>query len=57
MFQGFLAASGTGCLESVKGTMKSQDYQGSLEQNVLSNVRKLCLSHKYWVLQQNNDPK
>ena len=31
MFWGCFAASGTGCLESVQGTMKSEDYQGILE--------------------------
>ncbi|KAI4892854.1 hypothetical protein NFI96_022929 [Prochilodus magdalenae] len=44
MFWGCFAASGTGCLESVQGTMKSQDYQGILERNVLPSVRKLGLS-------------
>ena len=47
MFWGCFAASGTGCLESVQGTMKSQDYQGILERNVLPSVRKLGL----WVSQ------
>lgn len=57
MFWGCFAAPGTGCLESVQGTMKSQDYQGILERNVLPSVRKLCLSRRSWVLQQDNDPK
>ncbi|KAG2465172.1 TCB1 transposase, partial [Polypterus senegalus] len=57
MFWGCFAASGTGCLESVQGTMKSQDYQGILERNVLASVRKLGLSRRSWVLQQDNDPK
>ena len=35
MFWGCFAASGTGYHKSVQGTMKSQDYQGILEQNVL----------------------
>ena len=48
MFWGCFAASGTGCLESVQGPMKSQDYQGILE---------LGLSRRSWVLQQDNDPK
>ena len=51
------ATSGTGCLESVQGTMKYQDYQGILERNVLPSVRKLGLSHRSWVLQQDNEPK
>ena len=38
MFWGCFAASGTGCLESVQGTMKSQDYEGILERNVLPSV-------------------
>ncbi|KAI4893256.1 hypothetical protein NFI96_003447 [Prochilodus magdalenae] len=44
MFCGCFAASGTGCLESVQGTMKSQDYQEILERNVLPSVRKIGLS-------------
>lgn len=31
MFWGYFAASGTVYLESVQGTIKSQDYQGILE--------------------------
>lgn len=63
MFWGSFDASGTGCLESVQGTMKcqeqhSQDSQsGILEQNVLPSVRKLGLIHRSWVLQQDNDSK
>ncbi len=53
----FWVASGTGCLESVQGTMKSQDYQGILKQDLLPSFRKFCLSCKSWVLQQNNDQK
>lgn len=34
MFWGYFVASGTECLESVQGTMKSEDYQGILERNV-----------------------
>ena len=37
--------------------MKSQDYQSILERNVLPNVRKLGLSRRLWVFQQNKDPK
>ena len=48
---------GTGCLESVQGSMKPQDYQGILERNVLPSVRKLGLSRRSWVFQQDNDPK
>lgn len=57
MFWSCFAASGTGCPESVQGTMKSQDYQGILERTVLPSVRKLGLSRRSWVLQQDNDPK
>ena len=57
MFWGCFAASGTGCLESVQGTMKSEDYQGILEWNIQPSVRKLCLSRRSWVFQQDNDPK
>ncbi|KAF7642181.1 hypothetical protein LDENG_00262980, partial [Lucifuga dentata] len=42
MFWGCFAASGTGCLESVHGIMKSGDYQGI--------VTKLCLCQRSWVL-------
>jgi hypothetical protein len=45
MFWGCFAASGTGCSESVQGTMKSQNYQGILERNVL-----LC--QKAWAQSQ-----
>ena len=57
MLWGCFVASGTGCLESVQGAMKSQDYQGILERNVLPSVRKLGLSCRSWVLKQDNDPK
>ena len=57
MFWGCFAASGTGCLECVQGKMKSDDYQGILERNVLPSVRKLGLSRRSWVFQQDNDPK
>uniref|UniRef100_A0A669ERY6 Uncharacterized protein n=1 Tax=Oreochromis niloticus TaxID=8128 RepID=A0A669ERY6_ORENI len=57
MFWGCFAASGTGCLESVQGTMKSQDYQRIQERNVPASVRKIGLSRRSWVLQQDNDPK
>lgn len=43
MFCGYIADSGTGCLESVQGTMKSQ---GLLEQDVLPSIRKLGLSRR-----------
>uniref|UniRef100_A0A3B3DUX1 Uncharacterized protein n=1 Tax=Oryzias melastigma TaxID=30732 RepID=A0A3B3DUX1_ORYME len=57
MFWGCFATSGTGCLECVQGRMKSEDYQGILERNVLPSVRNLGLSRRSWVFQQDNDPK
>ena len=57
MFWGCFAATCTGCLKSVQGTMKSQDYQGILERNVLPILRKLRVSRRSWDLQQDNDPK
>ena len=58
MFWGCCAASGTGCLQCVRGIMKSGDYQGGiLEYNVHPIVRKLGLHLRSWVLQQDNDPK
>uniref|UniRef100_A0A8C7YAL0 Transposase Tc1-like domain-containing protein n=1 Tax=Oryzias sinensis TaxID=183150 RepID=A0A8C7YAL0_9TELE len=57
LFWGCFGASGTGCLEVVQGKMKSQDYQGILDRNVLPSVRKLGLSRRSWVFQQDNDPK
>ena len=58
IFWGCCAASGTGCLECVHGTMKSGDYQGGIfEHNVKPSVRKLGLRRRSWVLEQDNDPK
>ena len=42
---------------NLHGTMKSQDYQGIVERNVLPSVRNLGLSRRSWVLQQDNNPK
>lgn len=36
--------------------MKSQDYQGILERDVLASVRELGPSRRSWVWQQDNDP-
>lgn len=44
------AAYGKGNLESVQGTMKSQEYQGILEGKILPNVRKLRLRFSSQVL-------
>ena len=57
MFWGCFAASATRCLESVKGTMKPQDYQDILERNLLPSVRKLGLSRRSLVFQLDYDPK
>lgn len=56
MFEGSLTVSGTGCLESVNGALKPQDYRGILERNKCPVPRKLCFSFISWVLQLNNDP-
>ena len=56
MFWGCCAASGTGCLECVRGIMKSGDYQDIFERNVQPSVRKLGLHQRSWIL-QDNDPK
>lgn len=37
--------------------VKSQDYQGILEPNVLPSGRKFGLSRRSWALKQDNDPK
>lgn len=39
LFWGCFAASGTGCLESVQSTIKTQNYQDMLEQNMLPTDR------------------
>uniref|UniRef100_A0A3B1JPD6 Uncharacterized protein n=1 Tax=Astyanax mexicanus TaxID=7994 RepID=A0A3B1JPD6_ASTMX len=57
MLWGCFAASGTGALDRITGIMKSENYQEILEQNVLPSVRKLGLSRRSWVFQQDNDPK
>ena len=54
---GCFAASGTGSLDRITGIMKSENYQEILERNVLPSVRKLGLSQRSWVFQQDNDPK
>lgn len=54
---GCFAASGTGGLDCITGIMKSENYQEILERNVLPSVRKLGLSRRSWVFQQDNDPK
>uniref|UniRef100_A0A3P9J938 Tc1-like transposase DDE domain-containing protein n=1 Tax=Oryzias latipes TaxID=8090 RepID=A0A3P9J938_ORYLA len=57
LFWGCFAASATGCLEVVQSKMKSPDYQSILDRNVLLSVRKLGLSRRSWVFQQDKDPK
>lgn len=54
---GCFAAPGTGGLDHITGIMKSENYQEILERNVLPSVRKLGLSRRSWVLQQDKDPK
>ncbi|KAI4898645.1 hypothetical protein NFI96_026004, partial [Prochilodus magdalenae] len=56
MFWGCFAASGTGLLDRVHGIMKSEDYQQILQHNVGPSVRKLGLTQRSWVFQQDNDP-
>ena len=57
MLWGCFAASGTGGLDRITGIMKSENYQEILERNVRPSVRKLGLSRRSWVLQQDKDPK
>lgn len=57
MLWGCFAASGTGGLDRITGNMKSENYQEILERNVLPSVRKLGLSRRSWVFQQDKDPK
>lgn len=52
-----LLCCGTGCVESVQGMRKPQDYQGTVEQCVLPIVRKLCLCCRSRVLRQVNESK
>lgn len=44
------AASDKGNFESVQETMKCQDYQDILDQNILLSIRKISLSDKSSVL-------
>lgn len=57
MLWGCFAASGTGGLDHITGIMKSENYQEILERNVLPSVKKLGLSRRSWVPQQDKDPK
>lgn len=57
MLWGCFAASGTGGLGHITGIMKSENYQEILEWNVLPSVRKLGLSQRSWVPQQDKSPK
>ena len=43
MLWGCSAASVTGGIECIKEMMKSEDYQGILERNVLPSIRELGL--------------
>ena len=46
IFSGCFSASRG--LECIKGMMRSEDYQGVLEWNVLPSVRKLGLRKRFW---------
>uniref|UniRef100_A0A8C6KDX3 Transposase Tc1-like domain-containing protein n=1 Tax=Nothobranchius furzeri TaxID=105023 RepID=A0A8C6KDX3_NOTFU len=56
MVWGCFAASGTGRLAVINGTMNSTVYQNILKENVRPSVRQLKLKRS-WVLQQDNDTK
>uniref|UniRef100_A0A8C6Q7I4 Transposase n=1 Tax=Nothobranchius furzeri TaxID=105023 RepID=A0A8C6Q7I4_NOTFU len=56
MVWGCFAASGTGRLAVINGTMNSTVYQNILKENVRPSFRQLKLKQS-WVLQQDNDPK
>ncbi len=56
MVWGCFAASGTGQLAIIDGTMNSALYQKILKENVRPSVCELKLKCT-WVLQQDNDPK
>lgn len=57
LFWSCFAAPGSGCSESVQGVVKSQDYQGTLEQNMQSSVGKPGLCHRSLVLKQEKRAK
>lgn len=50
------AASGTGALQKVNGTMKKEDYLQILQENIKSSARRLGFGCS-WEFQQDNDPK
>lgn len=56
MLWGSFAASGTGSLVRVHGTMKKEDYLKILKENMQKSARTLRLGRR-WVFQQDNDPK
>ncbi|KAK3518334.1 hypothetical protein QTP86_018638 [Hemibagrus guttatus] len=56
MVWGCFAASGSGRLAVINGTMNSAVYQKILKENVWPSVCDLKLKQT-WVLQQDNDPK
>lgn len=55
VFWGCFAASGTGCLDCARGTVKSEDYRGILGCNVGPSVSKPGLRPRPWVFQQDNE--
>lgn len=56
MLWGCFAASGTGNLVRVHGTMKKEDYVDILKNNIKTCAACLGLGRR-WVFQQDNDPK
>ena len=56
MLWGCFAASGTGSLVRVHGTMKKEDYLQILMDNMQKSAHTLSLGRR-WVFQQDNDPK
>ena len=56
MLWGSFAASGTGTLHRIEGSMKKEDYKKILEENLKKNGRNLGLGRRWW-FQHDNDPK
>ena len=56
MFWGCFAASGTGRLVKINGTMKKEDYVAILNDNLQESARELSLERR-WSFMQDNDPK
>ena len=56
MFWGCFSAIGTERLESVQGTMNNDDIK-AFWREMYRPVSESSISHRSWVLQQDNDPK